>query len=44
MGAHRVGPCFIFVPAGDNVAAARPAILGHGSVAHGLECERGGNE
>src|SRR6266487_4187055 len=44
MGADRVGPRAVVVSARNHTAAARNFILGHGGMAHGLECERGCNE
>lgn len=38
------GPRFVLVSTGDNIAAARPALLGHGRLAHGLERKHGGDE
>jgi hypothetical protein len=39
-----VGPRPVSVSPGDNAAAARDSVLGHGCLAHGLEREYGGDE
>ena len=44
MGTHRMGPDIVIVPAHHNTTAAGAPVLGHGRVAHGLECKRGSDE
>ncbi len=40
LGTHRVEPRPALFRADDDAAAARDSLLGHGGVAHGVECER----
>src|SRR5438445_3177199 len=44
LGTHGMGARPVFVSASHNFTAACPAVLGHGRLAYGLECQRRGNE
>src|SRR5262249_61621623 len=44
LGTNGMGPRFVLVSTGDNIAASRPALLGHGRLALALERKHGGDD